>query len=241
MSNLQRLDKVLANMGYGSRKDVKKMIKSGAVEIEDTVVLDPEMKIDPEVQSIKVNGKEVVYRKYIYLMLNKPQGVITATEDMNQHTVLDLINEEYLKFNPSPVGRLDKYTEGLLLLTNDGTLNHYLTSPKKEIDKEYYAEVYGRVTKSDVDAFREGIVLDDGYKTLPAELEILEESQVSKVLVKIKEGKFHQVKRMFQAVGKKVIYLKRLRIGNLKLDETLEPGEYRELTEDEIKALSNLL
>ncbi|HHY78217.1 MAG TPA: rRNA pseudouridine synthase [Clostridiales bacterium] len=241
MSNLQRLDKVLANMGYGSRKDVKKMIKSGAVEIEDTVVLDPEMKIDPEVQSIKVNGKEVVYRKYIYLMLNKPQGVITATEDMNQHTVLDLINEEYLKFNPSPVGRLDKYTEGLLLLTNDGTLNHYLTSPKKEIDKEYYAEVYGRVTKSDVEAFREGIVLDDGYKTLPAELEILEESQVSKVLVKIKEGKFHQIKRMFQAVGKKVIYLKRLRIGNLKLDETLKPGEYRELTEDEVKALLNLL
>jgi len=241
MSNLQRLDKVLANMGYGSRKDVKKMIKSGAVEIEDTVVLDPEMKIDPEVQSIKVNGKEVVYRKYIYLMLNKPKGVITATEDMSQHTVLDLIDEEYLKFNPSPVGRLDKYTEGLLLLTNDGMLNHKLTSPKKEIDKEYYAEVYGRVTKSDVDAFREGIVLDDGYKTLPAELEILEESQVSKVLVKIKEGKFHQVKRMFQAVGKKVIYLKRLRIGNLKLDETLEPGEYRELTEDEIKALSNLL
>lgn len=241
MSNLQRLDKVLANMGYGSRKDVKKMIKSGAVEIEDTVVLDPEMKIDPEVQSIKVNGKEVVYRKYIYLMLNKPKGVITATEDMSQHTVLDLIDEEYLKFNPSPVGRLDKYTEGLLLLTNDGMLNHKLTSPKKEIDKEYYAEVYGRVTKSDVDAFREGIVLDDGYKTLPAELEILEESQVSKVLVKIKEGKFHQVKRMFQAVGKKVIYLKRLRIGNLKLDETLKPGEYRELTEDEIKALSNLL
>lgn len=241
MSNLQRLDKVLANMGYGSRKDVKKMIKSGAVEIEDTVVLDPEMKIDPEVQSIKVNGKEVVYRKYIYLMLNKPQGVITATEDMNQHTVLDLINEEYLKFNPSPVGRLDKYTEGLLLLTNDGMLNHYLTSPKKEIDKEYYAEVYGRVTKNDVEAFREGIVLDDGYKTLPAELEILEESQVSKVLVKIKEGKFHQVKRMFQAVGKKVIYLKRLRIGNLKLDEALKPGEYRELTEDEVKALLNLL
>ncbi|MGI5998617.1 MAG: pseudouridine synthase [Lutispora sp.] len=241
MSGFQRLDKVLANMGYGSRKDVKKMIKSGAVEVEDIVVLDPEMKIDPEVQSVKVNGRKVDYKKYIYLMLNKPKGVITATEDRRLRTVLDLIDEEYLRFIPSPVGRLDKDTEGLLLLTNDGMLNHNLTSPRKHVDKEYYAEILGKVGIKDIEAFNEGVVLDDGYKTMPAELKILEAAPVSKVIVKIKEGKFHQVKRMFEAVDKKVIYLKRLSMGNLKLDEGLRPGEYRELTNQEVEDLKSLI
>lgn len=241
MSGFQRLDKVLANMGYGSRKDVKKMIKSGAVEVDDSVVTDPEMKIDPEVQSVKVNGRKVDYKKYIYLMFNKPQGVITATEDRRLHTVLDLIDEEYLKFEPSPVGRLDKDTEGLLLLTNDGILNHNLTSPRKKIDKEYYAEISGRVGIEDIKAFNEGVVLDDGYKTMPADLKILEQSEISKVIIRIKEGKYHQVKRMFESVGKKVIYLKRLSMGNLKLDESLRAGQYRELTEQEIEDLKSLI
>jgi len=241
MGSIQRLDKVIANMGYGSRKDVKKIIKSGAVEIDDIIVTDPKTKVDPEVQCIRVNGRQIDYKKNIYLMLNKPQGVITATEDKRLSTVLDLIDKEYLKYNPSPVGRLDKYTEGLLIITNDGMMNHNLTSPRKGIDKEYYAEVYGRVNIRDVEAFKEGIVLDDGYKTMPAELIILEESQVSKVIIKIKEGKFHQVKRMFQAIDKRVVYLKRLSIGNLRLDETLEPGDYRELTEEEIIGLKNLM
>ncbi|SHI60111.1 pseudouridine synthase [Lutispora thermophila] len=241
MGELQRLDKVLANLGYGSRKDVKKMIKNGAVEIEDIVAVDPEIKIDPETQTIKVNGRKIEYRKYIYLMLNKPQGVITATEDRRLHTVLDLIDEEYLKFEPSPVGRLDKDTEGLLLLTNDGMLNHNLTSPRKNIDKEYYAEISGRVGVKDIEDFNRGVLLDDGYKTMPADLKILEESEVSKVIITIKEGKYHQVKRMFEAVGKKVIYLKRLSMGNLKLDENLRPGEYRELTEQEIEGLKSLI
>lgn len=174
-------------------------------------------------------------------MLNKPKGVITATEDRRLRTVLDLIDEEYLRFIPSPVGRLDKDTEGLLLLTNDGMLNHNLTSPRKHVDKEYYAEILGKVGIKDIEAFNEGVVLDDGYKTMPAELKILEAAPVSKVIVKIKEGKFHQVKRMFEAVDKKVIYLKRLSMGNLKLDEGLRPGEYRELTNQEVEDLKSLI
>lgn len=237
MEKKERLDKILSNLGYGSRKDIKNLAKAGNIQVDDKVVLDSSIKIEPNNSIIKVNGEIVEYRKYIYLMMNKPQGVISATEDFRDKTVIDLISDKYKVFKPFPVGRLDKDTEGLLILTNDGQLAHRVLSPKKHVEKLYYAEIAGIVTEKDKVVFSEGIILDDGYKTLPAKLEILESNNISKVYLTIKEGKFHQVKRMFSSVGKKVIYLKRLAMGGLKLDESLGLGEYRELTEEEIQLL----
>ena len=170
-------------------------------------------------------------------MMNKPKDVVSSTDDPVNRTVLDLLEEEHLIFNPFPAGRLDKDTEGLLLLTNDGKLAHELLSPKKGVNKTYYAEVDGFVEESYIDRFKEGIILDDGYKTLPSKLEILESSAFSKVKLTIKEGKFHQVKRMFEAFNMEVVYLKRISMGGLELDKNLSLGEYRELTEKEIQLL----
>lgn len=234
MIKKERLDKILSNMGYGSRKDIKKIIKEGRVQVNDKIVKNNSMKIDPYKDKVTLDGIKVDYRKYIYLMLNKPKDVVSSTDDPINRTVLDLIDEEYLIFNPFPAGRLDKDTEGLLLLTNDGKLAHELLSPKKGVDKTYYVEVDGFVEEDHKYQFKDGILLDDGYKTLPAKLEILESNVFSKVKLAIKEGKFHQVKRMFQAIDMEVIYLKRISMGNLKLDENLNPGEYRELTDEEI-------
>jgi 16S rRNA pseudouridine516 synthase len=232
-----RIDKLLANMGYGTRKEVKKLLKSGVVKIDDVIVKDAKTQVDPDTQVVTVWGEEVQYKRYIYLMMNKPQGVISATEDLTQETVVDLLEEEDRIFNPFPVGRLDKDTEGLLLLTNDGQLAHQLLSPKKHVPKTYFVVVDGEVTEEDVQLFRQGIVLDDGYQTKPAELVILKSGLRSDVELTITEGKFHQVKRMFAAVGKRVVYLKRIQMGLLPLDETLAPGEYRELTDEEIALL----
>lgn len=237
MAKLKRLDKILSNLGYGSRKEIKKLAKSGCIEVNDKVVKDSSTKVDPYNSVIKVEGEVVEYKEFIYLMMNKPQGVISATEDFRDRTVIDLISDNYKVFKPFPVGRLDKDTEGLLILSNDGQLAHRILSPKKHVNKVYYAEVDGKVTEEDKLLFMEGVILDDGYKTLPAKLEILDSNNISKVKLTIKEGKFHQVKRMFLAVGKKVIYLKRIAIGGLKLDETLELGDYRELTEKELALL----
>lgn len=170
-------------------------------------------------------------------MMNKPQGFISSTDDFRDKTVIDLISDEYKVFNPFPVGRLDKDTEGLMILSNDGQLSHRILSPKKHVEKLYYVEVEGLVTEEDKLLFREGVTIDDGYKTLPAKLDIIVSQGISKVYLTIEEGKFHQVKRMFLAVGKKVLYLKRIAIGGLKLDESLGLGEYRELTEEEILLL----
>ena len=175
----------------------------------------------------------------IYLMMNKPQGVLSATEDANDQTVVDLLEFEDARYEPFPVGRLDKDTEGFVLLTNNGKLAHELLSPKKHVPKTYYAKVEGTVTEEDVNTFKQGVTLDDGYVTKPAELKVLKSDQKSEIELTITEGKFHQVKRMFIAVGKKVIYLKRLSIGPLQLDKTLALGEYRELTETEIEQLEN--
>ncbi|WP_235666988.1 16S rRNA pseudouridine(516) synthase, partial [Clostridioides difficile] len=169
--------------------------------------------------------------------MNKPDGYISATTDKYDPTVLDLIDLSYLAFEPFPVGRLDKDTEGLLVLTNDGKLSHRVLSPKKHVPKTYYAKIDGVVTEEDVEAFLEGVVLDDGYKTMPSQLNILKSDDESEIELTIHEGKFHQVKRMFESVGKKVVYLKRLSMGNLKLDESLELGEYRELTDEEVKLI----
>lgn len=233
---MERIDKILANMGYGSRKEVKKLIKNNLVEVNGKKIKDPSINIDPEKDKIMVGDEIVNYRKFIYIMMNKPEGVVSATFDNYDETVIDLLEEEYQVFNPFPVGRLDKDTVGLLLITNDGELNHKLISPKWKVDKVYYAEINKEVNDEDVEAFKNGIVLSDGYKCMPGKLEIIKSDENgAEVYVTIQEGKFHQVKRMFEALDKKVVYLKRVKFGNISLDENLEEGEYRELTEEELE------
>ena len=237
MSKRQRLDKILSNMGFGTRKEVKDLIKAGVVQVDGIIARDPGLQVDPVAQAIKLNNKELNYREFIYIMMNKPQGVVSATEDNRDTTVVDLLEDNLQAFDPAPVGRLDKDTEGFLLLTNDGQLAHKLLAPKKHVPKTYFAHIEGRVEQSDIEAFENGVILDDGYETLPAELKILVQGEVSQVEIIIYEGKFHQIKRMFEAVDKKVIYLKRMAMGNLKLDESLGTGEYRELKDEELKLL----
>lgn len=233
---MERIDKILANMGYGSRKEVKKLIKNNLVEVNGEKIKDPSINIDPEKDKIMVGDEIVNYRKFIYIMMNKPEGVVSATFDNYDETVIDLLGEEYQVFNPFPVGRLDKDTVGLLLITNDGELNHKLISPKWKVDKVYYAEINKEVNDEDVEAFKNGIILSDGYKCMPGKLEIIKSDENgAEVYVTIQEGKFHQVKRMFEALDKKVVYLKRVKFGNISLDENLEEGEYRELTEEELE------
>lgn len=237
MVQKERLDKILSNMGYGSRKEVKKYIKDGFVQVNENVILNNEYKVNPYEESIYFKGEEVIYKKYIYIMMNKPQGLVSSTDDPYTETVIDLLDDEYLIYKPFPAGRLDKDTEGLMFITNDGKLTHELLSPKKGINKTYYADIDGFVEEKHILLFEKGITLDDGYKTLPARLEILHSDVFSKVLLTIQEGKFHQVKRMFQSIDMSVIYLKRISIGELKLDSSLELGEYRELTEEELNLL----
>lgn len=232
-----RIDKMLANLGFGSRKEVKKLLKDGSVKINEKVVKDAKEHVNPDIDTVTLNGEVIEYKEFIYLMMNKPPGVISATEDQHDKTVVDLLEIEDAVFSPFPVGRLDKDTEGLLLLTNDGQLSHRLLSPKKHVPKTYFAVIDREVTEEDVEAFKQGVTLDDGYHTKPGELKILKSGLHSDIELTITEGKFHQVKRMFEAVGKRVVYLKRLSMGPLMLDETLELGEYRELTDEEIQSL----
>ncbi|MBC2061789.1 pseudouridine synthase [Listeria marthii] len=231
-----RLDKLLSHTGFGSRKEVKPLLKSGAVVVNGTIQKDSKTQVNPDKDQITVHGTPVVYQEFVYFMLHKPQNVVSATEDNVSETVIDLLAQEDTLTDPFPVGRLDKDTEGLLIITNDGTLAHNLLSPKKHIDKTYYAKIDGDVTATDVEAFAAGIELDDGYTCKPARLEIITPNEIK---VTIQEGKFHQVKRMFAARGKTVSYLKRISMGNLQLDESLELGEYRPLTETELAILQN--
>jgi 16S rRNA pseudouridine516 synthase len=234
-----RIDKLLANMNFGSRKEVKKLLKSGIVSVNDNVIKDAKFHVNPDEDRVLVHGVEVEYVEFVYLLMNKPQGVISATEDGLEETVIDLLDIEDAFFQPFPVGRLDKDTEGFLLLTNDGKLSHQLLSPKKHVPKTYYAKINGKVDERDIDAFKKGLTLDDGYETMPAELTILDSGVTSEIELTIMEGKFHQVKRMFEAVGKKVTYLKRIKMGNLPLDPNLELGEYRPLTKEELELLQS--
>ena len=231
-----RLDKYLADMSIGTRTEVKKLIRQGKVVVDGLIVRNPDIKVDIDTQNVTCNGIAVTYETYEYYMLNKPAGVISATSDKTEKTVLDLIDSKKRK-DLFPVGRLDKDTEGLLLITNDGELAHRLLSPKKHVDKLYYAKVEGTVGMEDIDAFAKGLDIGEGEYTKPAKLEILKSDIISEIKLTIQEGKFHQVKRMFEAVGKKVIYLKRLEMGTLKLDEGLALGEYRPLTQKEIEEL----
>jgi len=232
-----RIDKILSNVGYGSRAEIKVYCKKGLVKVNDKVISNPGTQVDTDTDKIEFNNEVVKYREFVYIMMNKPDGYLSATFDKRDPIVLDLIESSYLAFEPFPVGRLDKDTEGLLVLTNDGKLAHRVLSPKKHVPKTYYAKIDGVVTEKDVKAFEEGVTLDDGYETMPSQLKILESGERSEIELTIHEGKFHQVKRMFESVGKKVVYLKRLSMGKLKLDETLSLGEYRELTEEEVKLI----
>lgn len=231
-----RLDKYLADMGCGTRSQVKREIAGGSVMVNGAPARRSEDKIDTEKDSVVFRGSPVGYVEYEYFMLNKPAGVVSATEDRKERTVLDLIEAKQRK-DLFPVGRLDKDTEGLLLITNDGEMAHRLLSPKKHVDKVYYAKVAGRITEEHVRLFAEGVDIGDEKPTLPAELTVLSSGEISEIELVIREGRFHQVKRMFQAAGGEVIYLKRLRMGSLVLDGELEPGEYRKLTEEEVRAL----
>lgn len=231
-----RLDKYLADMGIGTRSEVKKAVTKGQVTVNGQIMKKPEVKIDTQADEVLYQGQRVCYMEYEYYMLNKPAGVVSATEDHRDRTVIDLIDSKKRR-DLFPVGRLDKDTEGLLLITNDGALAHRLLSPKKHVDKVYYARIQGRVTDEDVKAFAVGLDIGEEQPTLPGELRILRSDEESEIELTIREGKFHQVKRMFEAVDKEVLYLKRIKMGSLVLDETLENGAYRELTKEEIEAL----
>ncbi|MDK2808050.1 MAG: rRNA pseudouridine516 synthase [Clostridiales bacterium] len=241
MTEKIRLDKYLVEMELGTRSEVKKVIRAGGVVVDGEVIKAPETKLSCLESKVCYQGEEVSYSSHVYFMLNKPAGVVSATEDKKDKTVLDLLFEKRKK-DIFPVGRLDKDTEGLLLLTDDGALAHDLLSPKKHVDKVYYARVEGIMEDSDIDAFMEGIWIDSETKTKPAKLEIQSVDKVteqSEVTITLQEGKFHQVKRMVEAVGKRVTYLKRLSMGTLILDESLLAGEYRSLTTEEVEALKN--
>lgn len=228
-----RLDKFLGNHGFGTRKEVKLLVKRGAVKVNDVVVKKSDIKIVPENDTVTVYDEVVMYEPFVYIMLNKPAGYISSTKDYKDETVLELI-EGFEHYDLHPVGRLDKDTEGLLILTNDGQFSHDVLSPRKHVNKTYFARVDGYVTDDTVELFKAGITLDDGYKTMPAELQIISAGEISEIELVIQEGKFHQVKRMFIAVDMTVIYLKRIKMGGLPLDESLTPGAYRKLTLEEI-------
>ncbi|MFC3800997.1 pseudouridine synthase [Cohnella sp. GCM10012308] len=290
MKTKMRLDKMLGNLGYGTRSVLKALVRKGAVTVNGARVKEPGMQIDPHADEVVLEGERIVYRDTLYVMLHKPAGFVSATEDNRDRTVLELLPEELRVFSPFPVGRLDKDTEGLLLLTNDGKLSHDLLSPRKHVPKTYLALVAGLVGSEDIATFATGVTLDDGYVTLPAALRVLSSPKIeadlaadgiagnmrasstftmdeaigrldtfpalltnrtswqeavaageplSWIELTIAEGKYHQVKRMFEAVGKKVLYLRRTEMGPLPLDETLAPGQWRELAEDELERLRN--
>ena len=233
-----RLDKFISTTTTLSRAEAKKVIKKGIL-INDKLIKTPDYKIDEFKDQVIVNGNRLVYQKYVYIMMNKPKDTVSATEDAIERTVVDILRDEDRIYKVFPVGRLDKDTEGLMLLTNDGELAHKLISPKKDVEKKYYVEVSGELKNEHLKIIKEGVILEDGYRCKPARLEILDSSEGnSKANIFITEGKFHQVKRMMKSLGATVTYLKRLSIGSLKLDENLKLGEYRYLTNDELNKLT---
>lgn len=235
MAKLVRLDKFLCDMELGTRSEVKIYLKKGFVTVDGIIQKSPDFKIDPDTHEIAFQGKVLCYQEFYYYMLHKPAGVITATEDKVQKTVMSLLGEDARK-DLFPVGRLDKDTEGLLLITNDGELSHALLSPRKHVPKTYFVEVPEKLNLGQIEALEQGVDIGDDKKTLPAKIEILDDTHVH---LTICEGRYHQVKRMLQAVGSEVLYLKRISFGTLTLDDSLEKGSYRALTEEEITALRN--
>ena len=245
MSETIRLDKFLADMSVGTRSQVKALISKGRVKLDGNIVREPSVKLDIKTCRVEIDGKQIGYCTYEYYMLNKPSGVVSATEDKNDKTVIDLISTKVRK-DLFPVGRLDKDTEGLLIITNDGELSHKLLSPKKHVKKTYYVETDIYIDKKMTEVLENGVDIGDDRLTMKAEVKVSNQKNKDDALtageknvsyITIKEGRFHQVKRMYQAVGATVIYLKRISMGNLNLDESLKPGEYRLLTDEEIRLL----
>ena len=232
---MERLDKLLASTGRWSRREAKRLVKEGRVLVDGIPALCAEDKVNPERSAVLVDGADIGYARQTYIMLHKPAGVLSATEDPRQRTVLDLLPPELRRRGLFPVGRLDRDTEGLLLLTDDGALAHRLLSPKSHVDKVYYAHLDVPLGEEDRLAFAQGIVLEDGYRCMAAELALLGDG--GEVLITLREGKFHQIKRMAAARGSRVIYLKRLPMGALSLDGALPPGGWRCLTEEEIAGI----
>jgi hypothetical protein len=234
-----RLDKFISTTTILSRAEAKKRIKKGIL-INNVLVKSPDYKVDEFNDQVIIDGVRLVYQKFIYIMMNKPKDTVSATEDAIEKTVVDILNEEDRIQKVFPVGRLDKDTEGLMLLTNDGDLAHRLISPKKNVEKKYYVEVNGELKNEHLEVVKKGVILEDGYRCKSARLEILDSSESSsKANIYITEGKFHQVKRMMKSLGVTVTYLKRLSIGNLSLDKNLKLGEYRYLTDEELNKLNN--
>jgi len=233
-----RIDKLLANSTGLGRKEIKQHIRKGGVLCNGEVIKDASAHVDENNDVITLNGKKITYRKYVYLMLNKPEGYISATYDKKYPVVTDLVPEEYSHYEVFPVGRLDIDTHGLLLLTNDGDLAHKLLSPKNHVPKTYYVKSDKPIKDGDAEVFEQGIELSEDFTTLPATLQCISENK-KESLVTICEGKFHQVKRMFEAIDNEVVYLKRISMGNLKLDEALEEGECRPLKAEEMDSLSD--
>ena len=237
-----RLDKFLANAGIGSRSQVRDYIKFRRVWVDNVPCIKPDTKIDTEKSTVTFDKRIVSYDEKVYIIMNKPKGVISATEDEKEKTVIDLLDEKYRKMNLFPVGRLDKDTVGLLILSNDGRFAHNTLSPKKHVEKSYYAHINGEITDEHIKNFKEGVTISGGYKCLPAKLVIEYSAEnFSKVSVTIKEGKYHQIKKMFDVFGRKVVYLKRISFDDIKLDEELEEGSYRLANEKEMKTIDKFV
>lgn len=234
-----RLDKYLADAGQGTRSQVKDLIRAGCVSVNGEPVKKGDIKLDAGYDVVELAGKRIVRYEYEYYMLNKPAGVVSATTDNRDKTVIELISEAKRR-DLFPVGRLDKDTEGLLIITNDGILANNLLAPGKHVSKKYYAKVMGEVTEATVRMFEDGLDIGDDRVTAPAKLEIISAGEQSSVNISITEGRYHQIKRMFSAVGMEVLYLKRLSMGNVKLDDSLECGDYRRLTDEEIRMLKEV-
>ena len=234
-----RLDKFLKECNVCSRSESKQVLKKGLIKINGNIVKDASYKLDENNDVVTYNDKVIEYQEFVYIMLNKPAGVISATEDSKDTTVIDLVSE-YAHKEVFPFGRLDKDSVGLLILSNDGKLAHELLSPKKHVSKVYYLKIKGRLDESDVEAFKNGITLEDGYVTKEGKLEIIKSDEISECLATISEGKFHQLKRMFIALNKEVVFLKRIKFKDIELDESLKEGEYRLLTKEEIDGLKSI-
>ena len=232
--NLIRLDKLLSNEGIASRKELRAIIKAGRVTVNGNAVCNPETKVESDSDIIRFDGRILKYSEYHYYMMDKPCGILTATEDKEQKTVLDLLPPEVRRMGVFPIGRLDKDTSGLLLITNNGEFAHRVISPKSNIEKLYFAKVDGIPTAEDAEEFEKGLILSDGTKCLPAKLEITGEN---KCFVTVREGKYHQVRRMLASRGKRVEQLRRLRIGSLSLDSSMKTGDFRELAQNEIDSI----
>ncbi len=235
---MERLDKIIANSGTLSRKEVHRLIKSGAVSVNGITTKDRGFCIDPETAEIKINGQSVSLEKYVYIMLNKPEGVVSATKDPTEKTVVDLVPTEFKKKNLFPAGRLDRNTTGFVLITDNGDFAHKILSPKNHIEKTYEARLAERIDEESLKKVAEGITLGDGTECLPAKVKVLEDGENPLIEIKICEGKYHQIKRMFAAVGNAVIELKRVKMGQLPLDENLAPGECKILSKEEVELIN---